>query len=120
MNSVDTGWVSDEDPVHIAEQKRAEHRFHPPLDLRTNRKGAESGGALPCKLSGVAPRGRGEALRRVKVAPLESLRPHFDAPASSAVARRGGSALLVVASPCLVKGHRRPPRDPLAGVHSFG
>ncbi|MGH9273329.1 MAG: SDR family NAD(P)-dependent oxidoreductase, partial [Acidimicrobiales bacterium] len=23
MNSVDTGWVSDEDPVHIAEQKRA-------------------------------------------------------------------------------------------------
>jgi NAD(P)-dependent dehydrogenase (short-subunit alcohol dehydrogenase family) len=33
MNSVDTGWVSDEDPVHIAEQKRAEHRFHPPLDI---------------------------------------------------------------------------------------
>jgi len=33
MNSVDTGWVSDEDPVHIAEAKRAEHRFHPPLDI---------------------------------------------------------------------------------------
>jgi NAD(P)-dependent dehydrogenase (short-subunit alcohol dehydrogenase family) len=33
MNSVDTGWVSDEDPLHIAEAKRAEHRFHPPLDI---------------------------------------------------------------------------------------
>lgn len=33
MNSVDTGWVSDEDPLSIAEQKRAEHRFHPPLDI---------------------------------------------------------------------------------------
>jgi NAD(P)-dependent dehydrogenase (short-subunit alcohol dehydrogenase family) len=33
MNSVDTGWVSDEDPAHIAAQKRAEHRFHPPLDI---------------------------------------------------------------------------------------
>ncbi|MGK2947241.1 MAG: SDR family NAD(P)-dependent oxidoreductase [Acidimicrobiales bacterium] len=33
MNSVDTGWVSDEDPVHIAEQKQAEHGFHPPLDI---------------------------------------------------------------------------------------
>ncbi len=33
MNSVDTGWVSDEDPVAIAAQKRAEHRFHPPLDI---------------------------------------------------------------------------------------
>jgi NAD(P)-dependent dehydrogenase (short-subunit alcohol dehydrogenase family) len=33
MNSVDTGWVSDEDPVHIARQKTAEHRFHPPLDI---------------------------------------------------------------------------------------
>ncbi len=33
MNSVDTGWVSDEDPVSIAEQKQAEHRFHPPLDI---------------------------------------------------------------------------------------
>jgi len=33
MNSVDTGWVSDEDPIAIAEQKVAEHRFHPPLDI---------------------------------------------------------------------------------------
>jgi NAD(P)-dependent dehydrogenase (short-subunit alcohol dehydrogenase family) len=33
MNSVDTGWVSDEDPAHIAERKTAEHRFHPPLDI---------------------------------------------------------------------------------------
>ena len=33
MNSVDTGWVSDEDPVAKAEEKRAEHRFHPPLDI---------------------------------------------------------------------------------------
>ena len=33
MNSVDTGWVTDEDPVHIAERKTAEHRFHPPLDI---------------------------------------------------------------------------------------
>ena len=33
MNAVDTGWVTDEDPVHIAERKVAEHRFHPPLDI---------------------------------------------------------------------------------------
>lgn len=33
MNSVDTGWVSDEDPVSIATQKTEEHRFHPPLDI---------------------------------------------------------------------------------------
>ena len=33
MNSVDTGWVSDEDPLHIAERKQAEQRFHPPLDI---------------------------------------------------------------------------------------
>ena len=33
MNSVDTGWVSDEDPVDIAEAKTEEHRFHPPLDI---------------------------------------------------------------------------------------
>jgi NAD(P)-dependent dehydrogenase (short-subunit alcohol dehydrogenase family) len=33
MNSVDTGWVTDEDPVEIAERKQAEHRFHPPLDI---------------------------------------------------------------------------------------
>ncbi|MFT4624997.1 MAG: NAD(P)-dependent dehydrogenase (short-subunit alcohol dehydrogenase family) [Myxococcota bacterium] len=33
MNSVDTGWVTDEDPAQHAERKRAEHRFHPPLDI---------------------------------------------------------------------------------------
>jgi NAD(P)-dependent dehydrogenase (short-subunit alcohol dehydrogenase family) len=33
MNSVDTGWVSDEDPAHIAQRKTAEHHFHPPLDI---------------------------------------------------------------------------------------
>jgi NAD(P)-dependent dehydrogenase (short-subunit alcohol dehydrogenase family) len=33
MNSVDTGWVTDEDPLHIAERKTAEHRFAPPLDI---------------------------------------------------------------------------------------
>jgi NAD(P)-dependent dehydrogenase (short-subunit alcohol dehydrogenase family) len=33
MNSVDTGWVTDEDPVEIAARKTVEHRFHPPLDI---------------------------------------------------------------------------------------
>ncbi len=33
MNSVDTGWVSDEDPVEIANRKTEEHGFHPPLDI---------------------------------------------------------------------------------------
>ncbi|HAV65108.1 MAG TPA: oxidoreductase [Verrucomicrobiales bacterium] len=33
MNAVDTGWVTDEDPVHIAERKSRDHRFHPPLDI---------------------------------------------------------------------------------------
>ena len=33
MNSVDTGWVTDEDPAHIAARKVEEHRFHPPLDI---------------------------------------------------------------------------------------
>ncbi|MHC5018767.1 MAG: SDR family oxidoreductase [Planctomycetota bacterium] len=32
MNSVDTGWITDEDPAHITVQKQAEHGFHPPLD----------------------------------------------------------------------------------------
>jgi NAD(P)-dependent dehydrogenase (short-subunit alcohol dehydrogenase family) len=32
MNSVDTGWITDEDPlVHVA-RKQVEHDFHPPLD----------------------------------------------------------------------------------------
>ena len=33
MNSVDTGWVTDEDPVAIAQRKVEEHGFHPPLDI---------------------------------------------------------------------------------------
>ena len=33
MNSVDTGWVTDEDPVQLAAQKTAEHGFRPPLDI---------------------------------------------------------------------------------------
>jgi NAD(P)-dependent dehydrogenase (short-subunit alcohol dehydrogenase family) len=32
MNSVDTGWVTDEDPAEIAARKVKEQRFHPPLD----------------------------------------------------------------------------------------
>ena len=33
MNSVDTGWVTDEDPAAIAARKVVDHRFHPPLDI---------------------------------------------------------------------------------------
>jgi NAD(P)-dependent dehydrogenase (short-subunit alcohol dehydrogenase family) len=33
MNSVDTGWVTDEDPAHHAARKQAVHGFHPPLDI---------------------------------------------------------------------------------------
>ena len=33
MNSVDTGWVTDEDPAAIAERKARLHRFQPPLDI---------------------------------------------------------------------------------------
>ncbi len=33
MNSVDTGWVTDEDPAAIAARKTREHGFHPPLDI---------------------------------------------------------------------------------------
>src|SRR5579863_1094581 len=32
MNSVDTGWITDEDPIEIAERKTAELGFRPPLD----------------------------------------------------------------------------------------
>ncbi|HTL01198.1 MAG TPA: SDR family oxidoreductase [Vicinamibacterales bacterium] len=32
MNSVDTGWVTDEDAAEIAARKTAEQHFHPPLD----------------------------------------------------------------------------------------
>jgi len=33
MNSVDTGWVTDEDPADLAAKKTEEHGFHPPLDI---------------------------------------------------------------------------------------
>lgn len=33
MNSVDTGWVTDEDPAEIAARKAEMHRFSPPLDI---------------------------------------------------------------------------------------
>ncbi len=33
MNSVDTGWVTDEDPVVLAARKLDIHNFHPPLDI---------------------------------------------------------------------------------------
>ena len=33
MNSVDTGWVTDEDPMVHASSKREMHDFHPPLDI---------------------------------------------------------------------------------------
>ncbi|MFC1757813.1 SDR family oxidoreductase [Planctomycetota bacterium] len=33
MNSVDTGWITDEDPADIATFKREKLDFHPPLDI---------------------------------------------------------------------------------------
>ncbi len=33
MNSVDTGWVTDEDAVWLAQRKREQHGFSPPLDV---------------------------------------------------------------------------------------
>jgi NAD(P)-dependent dehydrogenase (short-subunit alcohol dehydrogenase family) len=33
MNSVDTGWITDEDVVELAARKLENHRFHPPLDI---------------------------------------------------------------------------------------
>lgn len=33
MNSVDTGWVTDEDPIELAQHKREVDGFHPPLDI---------------------------------------------------------------------------------------
>lgn len=32
MNSVDTGWITDEDPLHHVARKQVVHDFHPPLD----------------------------------------------------------------------------------------
>jgi NAD(P)-dependent dehydrogenase (short-subunit alcohol dehydrogenase family) len=33
MNAVDTGWVTDEDPAHLAKMKEDVHDFQPPLDI---------------------------------------------------------------------------------------
>jgi NAD(P)-dependent dehydrogenase (short-subunit alcohol dehydrogenase family) len=33
MNAVDTGWVTDEDPIALAQRKQAVHDFEPPLDI---------------------------------------------------------------------------------------
>jgi NAD(P)-dependent dehydrogenase (short-subunit alcohol dehydrogenase family) len=33
MNSVDTGWITDEDPMVHVERKQRVHGFHPPLDV---------------------------------------------------------------------------------------
>jgi len=33
MNAVDTGWVTDEDPVQLAKLKQDMHDFQPPLDI---------------------------------------------------------------------------------------
>ena len=33
INSVDTGWVTDEDPFILARQKQERHDFQPPLDI---------------------------------------------------------------------------------------
>ncbi|XDD50717.1 SDR family NAD(P)-dependent oxidoreductase [Leptospira sp. WS92.C1] len=33
MNAVDTGWVTDEDPVELSQRKQELHDFQPPLDI---------------------------------------------------------------------------------------
>ncbi|PJZ53830.1 SDR family NAD(P)-dependent oxidoreductase [Leptospira adleri] len=33
MNAVDTGWVTDEDPVELSQRKQDLHDFQPPLDI---------------------------------------------------------------------------------------
>jgi NAD(P)-dependent dehydrogenase (short-subunit alcohol dehydrogenase family) len=33
MNAVDTGWVTDEDPVELSQYKQQVHDFQPPLDI---------------------------------------------------------------------------------------
>ncbi len=33
MNAVDTGWVTDEDPIHLSQKKQDLHDFQPPLDI---------------------------------------------------------------------------------------
>jgi NAD(P)-dependent dehydrogenase (short-subunit alcohol dehydrogenase family) len=33
MNAVDTGWVTDEDPIALSQRKQKDHDFQPPLDI---------------------------------------------------------------------------------------
>ena len=33
MNAVDTGWVTDEDPILLSQRKQRRHDFQPPLDI---------------------------------------------------------------------------------------
>lgn len=33
MNAVDTGWVTDEDPIELSVRKQRDHDFQPPLDI---------------------------------------------------------------------------------------
>ncbi len=33
MNAVDTGWVTDEDPILLSQRKQEDHDFQPPLDI---------------------------------------------------------------------------------------
>jgi NAD(P)-dependent dehydrogenase (short-subunit alcohol dehydrogenase family) len=33
MNAVDTGWVTDEDPITLSMRKQENHDFQPPLDI---------------------------------------------------------------------------------------
>ena len=33
MNAVDTGWVTDEDPIELSKKKEEVHDFQPPLDI---------------------------------------------------------------------------------------
>ena len=33
MNAVDTGWVTDEDPIALSQRKQEVHDFQPPLDI---------------------------------------------------------------------------------------
>jgi NAD(P)-dependent dehydrogenase (short-subunit alcohol dehydrogenase family) len=33
MNAVDTGWVTDEDPILLSKRKQEDHDFQPPLDI---------------------------------------------------------------------------------------
>ena len=92
MNSVDTGWVTDEDPVEIAARKTAEQRFHPPLDIvdgaarildpvitgiehRRARVGAVPEGLPADRLVGEQDRVPGPALERPRTLWRSTLRP---------------------------------------------